>query len=420
MSSRVSGVSLTDVRTFAGEQRVQLSKVNLLVGENSVGKTTLLGCVNGLARLASLEGLDDRVNCFGQAPFDMVSFETIARSGCTSFLVGLELDGGPWREFAVEFARGPGGSLSERRLTLVLAGIGSGSGATLRICRESVRGGERWIFNGPGFEFRLDQADVSDRQFTTWLSRSIRYGLLPFGGNTTLFRKRVLDATDRDFAEYGKFVNFFRHRFLIPRTPFDVKSIEPRGLERRRSYRVNPLQEPDLPLDLDALANAGRELGLFNRIELHEIGEKFEVLIDVSGSLHNIFDVGYGVSSLLPFLNALVSAAPETLFLLQQPEVHLHPSAQAQLVRTIAKSGHAFIVETHSDHVIDWLRILVKEGELDHSDVAIIYFETTPDDVSASRLHQITLDGRANLAGQPRGYREFFSDETARLLGLPS
>lgn len=419
MSSRVSGVSLTDVRTFAGEQRVQLSRVNLLVGENSVGKTTLLGCVNGLAQLASLEGLDDRVNCFGEPPFDMVSFETMARSGCTSYLVGLDLDGGPWREFAIEFVRGPDDSLSERRLVLELSGKGSESDAALQICRERVRSSERWVFKGPGFEFRLDQADVSDRQFTTWLSRSIRYGILPYGGNTALFRKRVPAATDRDLAEYTKFVNFFHHRFQTPESAFSVKAIEPRGLERRRGYRVNPLQESGKAPDLDALADAGRELGLFNRIDINEIGEKFEVLIDVSGSLHNICDVGYGVSSLLPFLNALVSAAPKTLFLLQQPEVHLHPSAQAQLVKTIAKSGHSFIVETHSDHVIDWLRILVKEGELGHSDVTLIYFEAVPEDVSASRLHQITLDAHANLAGQPRGYREFFSEETTRLLGLP-
>lgn len=420
MTARVSGVSLTDVRRFAGEQRAQLARMNLLVGENSLGKTTLLGCVNGLARLASLEGLEDRVNCFDYAPFDMGSFETIARSGCASFRLALELDRGPWREFALEFESGAGGSLRELGLVLKLAGNAGEDGVILRISRETADSGERWIFNGPSFEFHLDQAEISDRQFTTWLSRSIRYGILPFGGDTTLFRKRVTDATAGDLAEYGKFVNFFRNQFRAPVSPLSVEPIEPGGLNPQRSYVFNPLERQDKRIDLDALGDVGRELGLFNQIEFHEIGEAFEIFVDVSGSLHNLRDVGYGVPSLLPFLSALVSATPETLFLLQQPEVHLHPSAQARLVRTMANSGHSFIVETHSDHLIDWLSILVKEEELRHSDVAIIYFEATADDPTVTRLHQIFLDDRANLTGQPLSYRRFFSDETARLLGLPS
>ena len=85
----------------------------------------------------------------------------------------------------------------------------------------------------------------------------------------------------------------------------------------------------------------------------------------------------------------------------------------------MARSNHAFIIETHSDHVIDWFRILVKEKQLAPSDVGIIYFETLPDDASVTCLHQISLDQSANLSGQPRSYRQFFSNETARVLGLP-
>ena len=373
--------------------------------------------MNGLAQLASLEDLDDRINSFAQSPFEMVSFETIARSGCDSFAVELEFGRGPWRQFAVEFGIGAGDSLTELRLALGLTHPVKEPGDILQICRENSDRDERWVFTGPGFDFCLDQAEVSDRQFTTWLSRSIRYGVLPFGGDPRLYKKRV-NATDSELAEYGKFMNFFR-RFQVPASPLKVKSVEPRGLRPQRSYGANPLHKPDVFLDLEALSNAGRELGLFNQVQIREVGETFEVHVNIAGSLHNVCDVGYGVSSLLPFLVALTSATPDTLFLLQQPEVHLHPSAQSQLVSTVAKSGHAFIVETHSDHIIDWFRILIKEGKLDHDDVAIIYFEATQDDKTASRLHHITLDERANLIGQPQGYREFFSIETSKLLGLP-
>ena len=85
----------------------------------------------------------------------------------------------------------------------------------------------------------------------------------------------------------------------------------------------------------------------------------------------------------------------------------------------MVESKHAFVVETHSDHVFDWLRILVTEGQMGASDVSIVYFERVAEDPSATRLYQLSLDGSGNLSGQPRSYREFFSEETARLLGLP-
>ena len=105
-------------------------------------------------------------------------------------------------------------------------------------------------------------------------------------------------------------------------------------------------------MDLDSISDAGRELSLFNRIDARQhASDEFEVLVDVSGSLRNLNDVGYGIASLLPFLKALGDAPTGTLFLLQQPEVHVHPSAQAKLIEMMAKSDHAFIVETHSDHI---------------------------------------------------------------------
>ena len=421
MSATLTDVSLTNVRCFSGEQRAHLSKITLLVGENSVGKTTFLGCLNALGRLAGLDDLQDRINWFDQEPFSMGSFDTLARSGSTSFRVAIGLADGPISQFAIQFAEGIGASPQEIALELRLSDSPPEAAPTLAIVREASEShSERWRFAGPAFQFCLGQSDVSYVQFTTWLSQAVRYGVLPFAGDVTLFRKRASNATNRDLAAFGRFINFFRHRFRPPKTPLRITPIRAHGLEPQRLYRFNPLGGARDHLDLDAIGDVGRRLGVFNGIDVRQSGrEAFEVLVDVSGEFRNLQDVGYGVASVLPFLNALAGAPPSSLFLLQQPEVHLHPSAQAKLVAMMAKSNHAFVVETHSDHVIDWFRILLKEGNLAPSDVAIIYFESLPGDASATRLHQISFDRRANLSGQPRSYREFFSVETARLLGFP-
>ena len=420
MNTALSSVSLTDVRCFADEQHANLSKITLLVGENSVGKTTFLGCLNALGQLASLNELEDKVNYFDEAPFSMGSFDTLARSGADSFRVATGWEGGPFSQFAIEFAKGDTLRLKENELKLKLSDSPSEMDSTLTIVREiSENDRECWCFDGPSFQFRLNQSEASYTQFTTWLARSIRYGLLPFAGTKAGFEMRTGDTANQNLAAFIKFSNFFKHRFRPPKTPHRIISIDPRSLKLKRLYDFNPFEESNDTLN--KINDVGRRLGLFNQVEVRQDEHgKFQVLIDVSGSLRNLNDVGHGVASLLPFIKTLVKASSGTLFLLQQPEVHIHPSAQAKLVEMMADSKHAFVIETHSDHIIDWFRILVMEKKLAHSDVAIIYFEPLPGDASATRLHHISLDKCANLNGQPPSYRRFFSNETNKLLGLPT
>ena len=214
MSTQVTSLSLANIRPFSGEQHVQLSRMTLLVGENSVGKSTFLGYLNAIGRLSSLNGLDDHVNVFNQKPFCMGSFSTLARSGCTSFRAAIGMDNGPFHQFAIEFAQGSDGALKETVLELQMFDSSLRPGEILTIVRETPEiHPERWHFDGPNFQFRLNQSEVSYVQFTTWLSRSIAHGVLPFGGSPTEFRKRVAHSSREELVNFTKFVNFFRQRF---------------------------------------------------------------------------------------------------------------------------------------------------------------------------------------------------------------
>ena len=110
--------------------------------------------------------------------------------------------------------------------------------------------------------------------------------------------------------------------------------------------------------------------------------------------------MGYGVSQTLPLLTELLDTEVSTMFLLQQPEVHLHPQAQAELGTLFCDvaSGdehqtlgdHQLFVETHSDYIIDRVRMDVRDGAtgLRPEDVSILYFE--PGDL-AVKIHSITI-----------------------------
>lgn len=420
MSSPITDISFTDIRTFSGTHRAKLSRITLLVGDNSVGKSTFLGCLNALGQMAALPEVDDRTNFFNLKPFCMGSFESIARSGCESFRVGLGLGKGLFHRFAVDFAMGSDPSIEQVRLGVQMYDRASLPGPRLTINREIFEDRpESWRFDGPKFQFYLNRAEVSDLQFTTWLSRYVAHGNLPFSGSTDNFKARVKDPMGLEITAFTKFVNFFRSYFRGPVSTLRISPIPPHGLKRKRKYSHNPIKDYGGDDNLETINSIGHKLGLFEQLDVQmPSANQFEILVNVSGSFYNLVDVGYGVASLLPFIITLANAPPDTTFLLQQPEVHVHPSAQAKLIEMMAKSDHAFVVETHSDHVIRWFRILIKEGVLEPSDVGIIYFERVPEDKSATHLYQISLDRRANLSGHPPSYRQFFSGETNRLLGF--
>ena len=111
--------------------------------------------------------------------------------------------------------------------------------------------------------------------------------------------------------------------------------------------------------------------------------------------------------------------APD-MFLLQQPEVHLHPSAQAalgSLFCEVASSGRQLVIETHSDHLMNRVRLDIRDGTspLSPDDVSILYFEREDLDV---KIHPLWIDEEGNVLGAPDSYGRFFMEETARSLGL--
>ena len=177
----------------------------------------------------------------------------------------------------------------------------------------------------------------------------------------------------------------------------------------------------------EGIEEFGKSSGLFDEISIRPLGgresEPFQVQIRkfgsrLAGPKRNLIDVGYGVSQVLPVITQLLRPEAPPLFLLQQPEVHLHPSAQAalgSLFCRVAGAGPQLIIETHSDHLIDRVRTDVRDGTLSPDNVSVLYFERDELDV---RIHSLQIDEDGNMVGAPRGYRRFFMEETRRSLGL--
>ena len=130
---------------------------------------------------------------------------------------------------------------------------------------------------------------------------------------------------------------------------------------------------------------------------------------------HRPTNVGFGLSYTLPVIVSLLMPK-ETLCLIENPEAHLHPRGQskiAELAARAAKAGMQVMVETHSDHFIDGIRIAVREGVLTPEDVVFHYFERQGNE-SVVRSPVIDSDGR--LSEWPPGFFDQHEMNLVRLL----
>ena len=416
--ARITELSLRDVRCFGEAQTAKLGRITLLVGENSTGKSTFLGCYRVFATLTSMWELEDR-NYFDDSPFRMGSFDTIVRSGTTDFCVSGRFEGHCHSSAGFLFERGEDGVPMERRVDLEYE---TGNGGALEITR--IAGpGRGWRFRGPGFTWQVERSELSYSGISTWLSRSARHGHLPFGGEPASFRKRrgtIPSASEQ--AEFAKFASFFRSVLPLPgKRPFDTISVDPELPRRRREYSAPPRYAASTDGDFIAfLRGAGRELRLWDdvMVEPANSGRGARVLVRRAGQEYNLVDVGYGVHSLLPVVRTLFECRgrSDTVLLVQQPEIHVHPSAQACFAEVLARSTHGFLIETHSQHLVDRLRICRMRGVLKPEELSIVYFEPNSDD--SVRIHNIAVDAEANVVNAPASYGAFFVTETERLLGL--
>lgn len=412
--SAITSLTLSDVRCFDGAQIGKTPRITVLVGENSTGKSTFLGCYRAFAQVANLIELDDD-NYFDQSPFFMGPFETIARTGCKAFGISGTFSDHSHQRVHIDYRLGPNAMPAEQMMDLHFSGV-AGEDTRLRILADD-RLPQTWSFEGPEFRFDLDQRVVSYRHPSTWLSRLMRYGYLPFGGNPATLRKQNPSVSIEQQVAFGRWVSFMRSALPFPSTrSFETLALEPESERRNRSYSFDPLAgaSSDFLRRLQAL---GARLGLFSGLRVARANGHFEVTVETGFGWRNIMDVGYGVHSVLGLLRAMCDRVHPVMFLLQQPEVHLHPVAQAELAQIMAESRHGFLIETHSDHFVDRLRICAMQGIIDPEEFGIIYFEPS-EDRSRSCIHSISVDLHGNLHGEPDSYRTFFLKETERLLGL--
>src|SRR5213075_2464533 len=101
-------------------------------------------------------------------------------------------------------------------------------------------------------------------------------------------------------------------------------------------------------------------------------------------------DVGFGVSQFLPLLVADLQLGKHSTFMTSQPEIHLHPRIQAEYVNHLVQSAKSndkrYVIETHSEYLLNRFRLLITKGKIKPEDVAVYYLTRSGAHVCNYRL----------------------------------
>ena len=462
----MDSITLKNFRCFSEEQTARLAPLTLLVGENSTGKTSFMAMIRAIWDIAYRNQVPD----FKEDPYDLGSFDEIAHYR------GGKVGRANKFQATVTFTDNSSNRKKRRtkknrhkfqRCSFELEFEKKGTAPFLR--RKRLLGDDAWIEYdaGENQEYRIKFGTPNgiwalptkyghirmidgNRNFhlpfiylffelNSYLeSENKEYDFIPMKGSEQPSSNdlELIDLlSDTDFAD-------FRGDEVQPYASAPVRSKPHRTYDPAR-----PVQDPEgdyIPMYLAniyfqdqkqwkelkmLLEKFGQTAGLFDELSIKPLGKKgtepFQVQIrkfgkTARGPRRNLIDVGYGVSQVLPVVTELLRHDRSDIFLLQQPEVHLHPSAQAalgSLFCQLAQPMRQIIVETHSDHLLDRIRMDIRDSltPLKPDDVSILFFERSTLDVT---IHSLRLDQQGNVHNAPPGYRKFFMEETQRSLGL--
>ncbi|MBX7173559.1 MAG: AAA family ATPase [Pyrinomonadaceae bacterium] len=421
-------IIIENIRTFAGKHEIPLKPITILTGENSSGKTTFL---------ASLSALTSQIGypvepLFNTSPYNLGSYDTIATNKGGRF--------GHAKSFSLGWCQKVGKNKDISELATYSSAVGK-----IEL--------SKYAFRSPGGDINVCLNDKSENKeykveiiiHNKGKDKSSNYSIKKFlksgfvGGS---FPRQIVYQIINQEEQNNNFSYSDLISLIQVKTIEESVSIAPIRTRPERTYdqtteTFSPegghipfvlakiLSESSSNRQNKALASAlerfGEESGLFKTIKVKNLGKKgsdpFQVQVNVSGKPVNLIDVGYGVSQALPVLIESVLTSTEKRILIQQPEVHLHPKAQAALgtffVDLVVNDKKEFVIESHSDYIVDRIRQEIALGRIKNDAVSILYFER---EGLETKVYPLSLDKTGNVLNAPLSYRNFFLREEMNLL----
>ena len=435
----MDSITLENFRCFRERQTARLAPLTLLVGENSTGKTSFLALIRALWDVA----YERRIPDFKEYPFDLGSFDEIAHH--------RNYNGRPADQFSAGF------EIASRRPVRNRSSLPHYFEATFERSGTIPVPIRRWVSRGmTSIEETYEDRRISivckteggswqhnfersprsiglglSMEDPVFLSYNYLRNLVMSKDNVRMFDLQPIfnssDFSEKDLKRLQELIKRLPFLSVMPGRKQKPFAIAPIRSKPQRTYDPSrPMRDPEgdyVPMYLayldmqdqeawkklqSKLESFGRDAGLFDQISINQLGRSvgspFQIQIRKfsqkrKGPQRNLVDVGYGISQILPLITELLREDAPDIFLFQQPEIHLHPSARAALGSLfchVAGNNKQLIIETHNDYILDRVRMDIRDqsSPLKPEDVSILFFERRDLDV---RIHSLRYDGLGNV-----------------------
>jgi predicted ATPase len=407
----LKSLQLENFRAFKRAD-VKLSSLNFFVGPNNSGKSSIISAISLIAQNSNpaarnyslaLNGAHAQLGTF----YDVVHGHS-ARSAIT---IGFEIDS---CRYSYTFRYRP----QRREIELVKASISDGENTFLQ-------SGKLTSLETPSYKTSLPKVRARFFGFNAYYP--LIFSNLPLGQPSaqTAARRLISKSMNSLIDHFRGFDSVGAFRVPPERTYyFSGEAHTNVGLHGQNSAQIlassSSKQRTNI---LSSVSQWINQSGIAKSVRVNTLTKRhFEVLVeDITGSSNNITDSGFGCSQVLPVLVGgfqLMNRSTRrgSLYVVQEPEIHLHPSAAAQLGSffvDLAQRNIQCFVETHSENIILRVARLVAEGHLNASEVAIYWVSGNKGEHRVERL-SLNRDGTFKEKW-PEGFFPTRADETLQL-----
>lgn len=432
-------LSLKNFKCFP-EQEVHLAKITLLLGANSTGKSSLI-----YSLLAALQSDQFPLALSANGPLvtlgDFRSISYLHRPN-HEIGIGLKLSG---QNLATLTLKGIYSASSKTGMPQLSEAELAGAALNLRVKKEDKYKAE-WTYDStkdPMKEFRESgvfkkffqalgelekglKKDNKESQATEPTSMVDPFGMPPpsgsfsFSSPNEIFKSlsapkyirlgpQIATLTN-SLVEFQKGFNYVGSFRMEPqRTYYRVSKGDLKVKRDGTNYIEQIIDwEEKKASELSQLKQSLRKLRLLSSLHTGRLRSGiFEVNIRTSRTTVpvSLADVGFGIGQVLPILVADLQLPKEGTLAISQPEIHLHPSVQADLadyfVNRALRKDFRYIIETHSEYFINRLRLLVSKGKIAPKDISILYLSSDGNRISS---HEIVFNPDGRIEGAPKDF----------------
>ncbi len=212
------------------------------------------------------------------------------------------------------------------------------------------------------------------------------------------------------FKNYDEQINFISSFRLAPerthlentKTKLKVNSIGEGYLDQIILWELRDKKK------FNELTQILKDLHLLQTIKSKRLdGGRIEMAVQIkeNGISTSLNDVGFGLSQFLPIIVADLQLPKASTLFVAQPEIHLHPSVQSAfgeyLTKQVKENDKNYVVETHSEYLINKIRLEIVKGNIKEEDVKVLFIDNEGD---KNIVHKISFNKKGQIIGAPDNF----------------